>query len=492
MTERKAKIICTVGPASADPAVLFSLIRNGMDVARLNFSHGDHEGHRRAIELVREGSARYERPVAILQDLQGIKIRTGRVKGGFVLLEKGGSVTLMPGIAMGDQTRIYIGCADMVKNAGKGDVISLDDGLIQLEVISKGSDSLKTTVIEGGILKDRKGVNLPFGTEAHSFTRKDKTDLDFGLAMDVDYVAISFVRSADDIERIEHWFRKRKKRISLIAKIERAEALANIEEILDRVDGIMIARGDLGLDLPPEEIPLIQKKLIALSNRRGKLVITATQMLESMTEHSSPTRAEATDVANAVIEGSDALMLSAETASGKYPVEALLMMSRIIKYTERESPAQAPAFGFPEARSASTSCPGSAVTFENALFSGAVADAACRAAEDIRARFVVACTESGFTARMVSKFRPRMPIIAFTPDARTQKRMALYWGVQPKLMKPPTGTDKMIREVERLLLEEALIKKGERVVITASAPLLGSGRTNLLKLQRIGEDTSKK
>ncbi len=492
MTERKAKIICTLGPASVDPAVLFSLIRNGMDVARLNFSHGDHEGHKRAIELVREGSARHKRPVAILQDLQGIKIRTGRVKGGSVLLEKGGSVTLLPGNAMGDQTRIYIGCADMVKNARKGDMISLDDGLIQLEVVSKGRDSLKTTVVEGGILKDRKGVNLPFATEAHSFTSKDKTDLDFGLVMDVDYVAISFVRSADDLERIEHWFRRRKKRIPLIAKIERAEALANIEEILDKADGIMIARGDLGLDLPAEEIPLIQKKLIALSNRRGKLVITATQMLESMTGHSSPTRAEANDVANAVIDGSDALMLSAETASGKYPVEALVMMNRIIKYTERESPAQAPAFGFPEARSSpAASRPGSAVTYENAMFSGAVADAACRAAEDIRARFVVACTDSGFTARLVSKFRPRMPIIAFTPDPRTQRRMALYWGVQPKLMPPPIGTDKMIREVERLLLEEDLVKRGERVVITASAPLLGSGKTNLLKLQRIGEDTLK-
>jgi pyruvate kinase len=487
MTGRKAKIVCTLGPASVVPSVLFSLIRNGMDVARLNFSHGDHESHRKAIKLVREGSKKYKRPIAILQDLQGIKIRAGRVKGGSVFLEKGSKILVMPGNGTGDQTKIYIPYADIVKSSQKGDRISLDDGLIQLEVISKGRESLKTKVIEGGILKDRKGVNLPFGTEAHSFTRKDKTDLDFGLAMDVDYVAISFVRSADDIERIEHWFRKRKKRISLIAKIERAEALANIEEILDKADGIMIARGDLGLDLPAEEIPVIQKKLIALSNRRGKLVITATQMLESMTEHSSPTRAEATDVANAVIDGSDALMLSAETASGKYPVEALMIMSRIIKYTERESPAQASAFGFPEARSSSASRPDSAVTFENALFSGAVADAACRAAEDIRARFVVACTDSGFTARLVSKFRPRMPIIAFTPDPRTQRRMALYWGVQPTLMPPPTGTDKMIREVERLLLEEDLVKRGDRVVVTASAPLLGSGRTNLLRLHRIGE-----
>jgi pyruvate kinase len=488
MAERKAKIICTLGPASVEPSVLFSLIGKGMDVARLNFSHGDHEGHRRAIELVREGSAQNKRPVAILQDLQGIKIRTGRVTGGSVFLEKGSKVTLMPGKGIGDHTRIYINSAALVKNARKGDMISLDDGLIQLEVRSKSRDSLKTEVVESGVLKDRKGVNLPFSIEAPSFTEKDSTDLDFGLAMDVDYVALSFVRSAEDIERVEHRFRKRKKRIPLIAKIERAEALANIEEILDKADGIMIARGDLGLDLPAEEIPLIQKKLISLSNRRGKLVITATQMLESMTEHSRPTRAEATDVANAVIDGSDALMLSAETATGKYPVEALAMMSKIIKYTERESPAQSSVFGFPEVRSALAGGIRETATFENALFSGAVADAACRAAEDIRARFVVACTDSGFTARLVSKFRPRIPIIAFTPEARTLNRMCLYWGVQPKLMPPPTGTDKMIREVEGLLIEEDLVKKGDRVVITASAPLLGSGKTNLLKLQRIGED----
>ncbi len=488
MSERKAKIICTLGPASVARPVLFSLVRNGMDMARLNFSHGDHEGHRRAIELVRKGSNKYERPVAILQDLQGIKIRTGRVKGGSVFLEKGSKLTLMSGEGMGDQTRIYISYADIAKNARKGDVISLDDGLIRLAVASKGRDWLKTEVVEGGILKDRKGVNLPFGVEAGSFTGKDAADLDFGLAMDVDYVALSFVRSADDIERVEHWLKKRNRRVPIIAKIEKAEALANIEEILDKTYGIMIARGDLGVDLPAEEVPLIQKKLIALANRKGKLVITATQMLESMTAHSRPTRAEATDVANAVLDGSDALMLSAETASGKYPVEALLMMSRIIKYTEREAPAQASSFGFPEARSAAPVSLHDSATFENALFSGAVADAACRAAEDIRARFVVACTDSGFTARLVSKFRPQTPIIAFTPVARTQRRMCLFWGVQPKLMPPPSGTDKMIREVERLLLEEKLVKKGDRVVITASAPLLGSGKTNLLKLHRIGEE----
>lgn len=459
-----------------------------MDVARLNFSHGDHKGHRRAIELVREGSKKYNRPIAILQDLQGLKIRAGRVKGGSVFLKKGSKVIVMPGDGTGDSSKIYITYADIVKSAQKGDRIYLDDGLIQLGVESKGRDFLKTTVLESGILTDRKGVNLPFRIKAHSFTDKDAADLDFGLAMGVDYVAISFVQSADDIERVENWLKKRKKSIPIIAKIERPEALTNIEEILDKADGIMIARGDLGVELPPEEIPVIQKRLIALSNSKGKLVITATQMLESMTGHSRPTRAEATDVATAVFDGTDALMLSAETASGKYPVEALAMMNKIIEFTESNSPAQSSLFRFADPMVAPPpAIPWVTTTFENALFSGAVADAACRAAEDIRARFVIACTDSGYTARLVSKFRPGIPIIAFTPEASALKIMSLYWGVHPKLMPPPTGTDQMIREVERLLLAEGLVKKGDRIVITASAPLLGSGKTNLMKLHRIGE-----
>lgn len=481
MTHRNAKIVCTLGPASVVPSVLFSLIRNGMDVARLNFSHGDHESHRKAIELVREGSKKYKRPVAILQDLQGIKIRAGRVKGGSVLLEKGSKVIVAPGDGTGDETKIYVTYAGIVKDARKGDRISLDDGLIQLEVESKERNSLKTTVVEGGILTDRKGVNLPFKIKAHSFTEKDAADVDFGLMMDVDYIALSFVRSAYDIERLEERFKKRKKRIPIIAKIEKPEALTNIEEILEKADGIMIARGDLGVELPPEKIPVIQKRLIALANNKGKLVITATQMLESMTGHNRPTRAEAADVANAVIDGTDALMLSAETASGKYPVESLKMMNKIIEYTERNSPAQSSSFRL---KNSQCNSPGAA---PSALFSEAVADAACRAAEDIKARFVIACTSSGFTARLVSKFRPGSPIIAFTPEASVLKKMSLYWGVRAKLMPPPTDTDKMITEVENLLLAEGLVKKGDKIVITASSPLLGSGKTNLLKLHRIGE-----
>ena len=489
MAERKAKIVCTLGPASADPSVIFSLIQSGMDVARLNFSHGDHEGHKRAIELIREASRKYNKPVAILQDLQGTKIRTGRVKEGSVLLEKGDRVLVMPGDGLCDRTRIYITYKEIVKSARKGDTISLDDGLIQLEVESAEMDSLRTVVKESGILKDKKGVNLPFKINADSFTVKDEADLEFGLAMGVDFVALSYVQTTDDVERVKKWFKNRNASIPIIAKIEKAEALEIIEDLLDIVDGIMIARGDLGVELPPEEIPVIQKRLIELSNRKGKVVITATQMLESMTEHVRPTRAEATDVANAVIDGTDALMLSAETASGKHPAEAVSMMSKIIKYTEKNSPAQSSLFTLTDAPSIhSAQLRKAASATENYLFSEAVAGAACKAAEDIQAKFIIACTDSGFTAGLVSKFRPKAPILAFTPEPATLKRMSLYWGVEPRLMRPPTGTDEMIREVERSLLEEGLVKRGDRVVITASAPLLGSGRTNLLKLHRIGED----
>lgn len=473
MSGRRAKIVCTIGPASDTRAVIFSLIRNGMDVARLNFSHGDHESHGRCIDLIREGAERYRRPVAILQDLQGIKLRVGLVRGGSVLLRKGSEISVLPGPGTGDEDRIYISYPRIVRDARKGDKILIDDGLIQLEVVSKGRASLKTRVVEGGVLKDRKGVNLPFLVSGRAFTAKDASDLAFGLRMGLDYVALSFVRSAADIRKVKLWLRKNKASIPLIAKIEKAEALVNMENILDEVEGIMIARGDLGVEIPPEEVPVLQKRLIGVANRKGRIVITATQMLESMTMRNRPTRAEAADVANAVIDGSDALMLSAETAAGKYPVESLKMMNRLIEYTENEYPAQPSSF---QVRG-----------LQQEDFSGAVADAACRAADDIGAKFIVAFTQSGFTARLVSKFRPKIPIIAFTSRKEIARRTSLYWGVTSRLVPPMSGTDEMIRAVERSLLREGLAVRGDRVVITASTPILGAGRTNLLKLHRIGE-----
>ncbi|OHE55243.1 MAG: pyruvate kinase [Thermodesulfovibrio sp. RBG_19FT_COMBO_41_18] len=467
--KRKAKIVCTIGPASAKREVISSLIKKGMDVARLNFSHGDHDTHKKAIEFIRDISRRYRRPVAILQDLQGVKIRVGLIEDGAVELKKGRTLLLIPGEGIGNQKQIFISYPALIKDAKKGDRILLDDGLIQLSVLGKTQNALKSRVVEGGLLKDRKGVNLPgVKISAVSFTGKDQKDLLFGIDMNVDYVAISFVRDASDIRKVKEWLKHRKQQIPLIAKIEKPEALHNIEEILSEADGIMVARGDLGVEIPPEEVPLIQKELIDEANKRGKIVITATQMLESMTEHLRPTRAETTDVANAVIDGTDALMLSAETATGKYPVEAVRMMDRIIRYTERMKETESS-------------------YIRGDIFAEATADAACRAAEDINAKALVAFTQSGFTARLLSKFRPKVPIIALTPDERIKNRVCLYWGVTPKIMKLPKTTDEMIENVEESLLKERIVKKGDRIVITSSSPLSTHGKTNFMKLHRIGE-----
>ena len=469
MNPGRAKIVCTIGPSSSNRAVLFQLIKKGMDVARLNFSHGSHESHREAITLIREGSGKFKAPVSILQDLQGIKIRVGLFENSEIELRKGSTVYIRPGEGTGSEDTLFVSYPALLKDAKKGDRILLDDGLMQLRVTGKSRESLTAKVIEGGTLKNRKGVNLPGMKISHrSFTDKDRKDLEFGLKMAVDYVAISFVREARDITEVKDWLRQRGKNIPVIAKIEKPEALLNIDRILDVSDGIMIARGDLGVEVAPEEVPLIQKALIRKANSKGKLVITATQMLESMTENPRPTRAEATDVANAVIDGTDALMLSAETASGEYPVESFLMMDRIIRHTEQT---QRPTSGYSRGNS----------------YAEALADAACNASDDIGAKVLVAFTRTGFTARLVSKFRPKVPIIAFTPDHAVMARLPLYWGVTPKYMKPLTSTDQMLREVEKALLAEKIVKKGDRIVIIASSPLSTTAKTNFMKLHQIGE-----
>ena len=469
LSNRKAKIVCTIGPSSADREMIFSLIKNGMDVARLNFSHGDYTTHKKAIKFIRDGSRRYNKPVAILQDLQGIKIRVGLIEGGAVELKKGRTLLLMSGEGTGNQDQLFISYPALLKDAKRGDRVLLDDGLIQLSVLGRTGGALRARVLEGGMLKDRKGVNLPgVKISVKSFTEKDEQDLLLGISMGVDYVAISFVRDANDVRKVKNWLKKKKQEIPVIAKIEKPEALNNIGEILSEVDGIMVARGDLGVEIPSEEVPLVQKGLIDSANKKGKIVITATQMLESMTEHLRPTRAETTDVANAVLDGTDALMLSAETATGKYPVDAIKMMDRIIKHTELIKEGE-PSY------------------IRGNTFAEATADAACGAAEDVKAKAIVAFTRSGSTARLVSKFRPGIPIIAYTPDKKIKKRMCLYWGVTPKIMRLLATTDEMIIEVEKSLVKERIVKKGDRIVIISSSPLSTLGKTNFMKLHRIGE-----
>ena len=467
--KRRAKIVCTIGPSSADKKTIESLVNNGMNVARLNFSHGNHDTHRMNIKRIRAAAAKALAPVAVLQDLQGIKIRTGYFEDGGIELKKGRTVNLVPGKKLGNQNTIFISYRPLIKDAIKGQKILLDDGLIQLRVTGRTGKALSAKVTGGGFLKDKKGVNFPgMNLSVSSFTEKDRLDLTFGAQMGVDYIAVSFVRDVRDIKKVKNWLRSQNHSIPVIAKIEKPEALTNIDDIMSEVDGIMVARGDLGVEMPVEEIPLIQKELIEKANKCGRIVITATQMLQSMTEHLRPSRAETTDVANAVLDGTDALMLSAETAVGKYPVESLKMMDRIIRHTE--------------SLEAYEDCYVSGKTFAEAA-----ADAACRAAEDIRAKVLAAFTQSGFTAKLLSKFRPQVPVIAFTPNERIQNKASLYWGVTPKVMRLPATTDEMVAAVERSLVADEIVKSGDGIVITSSSPLSTQGKTNFMKLHRIGE-----
>lgn len=468
---KKAKIICTIGPSSSNIGTLRSMIRNGMNVARLNFSHGTHADHQANIMNIRKAADATKTPIAILQDLQGIKLRIGTVKNGSITLRQKNMVTLCAGKGTSAPEVLFIDYRHLLRDVKKGDRVLLDDGMIHLLVKGMDSSCLRAQVIEGGALTARKGVNFPDSDlRISSFTKKDRMDLDFGLKAGIDFVAVSFVRSASDILKVKRHMSKRKSPLPVIAKIEKPEAVKNIDHILEVSDGIMVARGDLGVEMSTEQVPVIQKILIQKANDAGKVVITATQMLESMTEHLRPTRAEANDVAGAIIDGSDALMLSAETSKGRYPAESVDMMRRIIENIE-DSPQ------FRKILSEDVSGGND--------YPYAAAHAAVRAAADISARAIVAFTSSGYTARLVSKFRPATPIIAFTINDRVERQLGLAWGVTPLLIRPIQQTDQMIMEVERQLVRNGFARKGHSVVIIASSPLSISGKTNFIKLHKI-------
>jgi pyruvate kinase len=467
---RKVKIICTIGPASNSRDVIYKMIRAGMNVARLNFSHGTYKEHEKAVRYIREGAQKYNSPVAILQDLKGLKIRVGSLKNGAVMLKKNSSLTITTKDIEGDSQQVSVSYPRLMKDMGIGDKILMDDGLLQLKVTGKGKGTLSTRVLEGGILREKKGVNFP-GTQLSGeiFTKKDREDLTFGIKTGVDYVAMSFVRSKADILKVKNYLKKYNADIPVIAKIERPQALDNIDEIIKVSDGLMIARGDLGVEVSPEKIPLIQKNLIGKCNTAMKPVITATQMLESMTEHMRPTRAEAADVANAVLDGTDILMLSAETAIGTYPLKALKMMDRIIHFTETQRP--------------------KIIVNKGAVsksFAHAVAEAACISAMDIKAKTIVAFSRTGFTALLVSKFRPHVPIVGFTVQEEVRRKMNLYWGINPQIMKFPGSTDEMISETEKALLKNNIVKSGDSIVIIATSPFSLGGNTNIMKLHKVG------
>ena len=470
---KRAKIVCTMGPASGDEKTVCSMVRQGMDVARFNFSHGTHEDHRRYINTVRNCAKHLGKPVAILQDLQGIKIRIGKVEAGEIVLRAGSKVILRQGNGISGKACLYIDYPGFYRDLKSGHRVLIDDGLILLRVTGKKKGDIIARVVDGGRITDRKGVNLPdTKIGISSFTAKDRKDLDFGIRMGVDYVAVSFVRSAGDVQKVQDHIRAGNKCIPVIAKIEKPEALDNIKSILKTADGIMIARGDLGVEMPPEDVPVIQKELIRLANIAGKIVITATQMLEPMINHSRPTRAEVTDVANAVIDGTDALMLSGETSSGKYPVKAVRMMRKVIESTEKSIVAARPLM-----RS----------DIMKTDYPYAVADAAVRAAHDIKARAIIAFTHLGNTARLVSGFRPRIPIIAFATTENIRRNLNILWGVQPEITRRHKHADTMVAEVEKFLLQNKYVRKGDTVVVIASSPLSISGKTNFMKLHKIGE-----
>jgi len=473
MESRNAKIVCTIGTASNNAQTIKQLIKSGMDVARLNFSHADHKTHQDVAALIRKEALALKKNIAILQDLQGIKIRLSEIKDGGFNLKTGEKILLHPGNNLSSRESLFISYPALLKDVNEGDRILIDDGLIQILVTGKSRKALEARVIEGGFLKSKKGANFPSSkTTLPGFTEKDKKDLEFGIGLGVDYVAISFVRSAEDIDMVIRWAKQKGLSLPpLIAKIEKPQALSNIDEIMDMVEGIMVARGDLGVEMQPEKVPLIQKNLIDLANKKGKLVITATQMLESMTEHTRPTRAEASDVANAVLDGTDALMLSAETAAGIYPVEAVKMMDKIIRHTEKEKvPAQQLISKYQGTN----------------IFPEAVAEGACEAARAIGAKAIVVFTHSGFAAKLISKLRPSVPIIAFTPDEKTLRRLPLYWGVSGYIIQHKDAEildADFIAEIEKSLIKDIGIKRGNSIVFVASSPFLG--KPNIIRLQQL-------
>jgi pyruvate kinase len=469
MSYRRTKIVCTIGPTSASPGILKKLMDRGMDVARLNFSHGSQEEHGSAIETIRRISQEQGKEVAILQDLAGPKIRVGTIRGGSVVLKPRADFTLTTRDVPGDEKEVsisFLGLPAMVKTR---DRILLSDGALELKVLSRDACNMYCKVVVGGALGAHKGINLPATTlSIPALTEKDKEDMQFGIQQGVDFMALSFVRSASDIEEARRILRREKSDIPLIAKIEKHEALSHLDEIIGASDGLMVARGDLGVEIPLENVPVLQKAIIQKANRAGKPVITATQMLGSMVENPRPTRAEVTDVANALLDGTDAVMLSEETAMGRFPVEAVSMMARIALRTERAYTQE----GEKDRREGKS---------RGGEISEAISHATRSVAIDISAKAIITCTTSGSTAREVSKYRPSVPIVAISPHLNTVRRLSLSWGVIPLLSSAYFDTDDMMDKAVQRTLKSGIVRKGDPVVITAGIRVGLPGSTNLLR-----------
>lgn len=473
-SKRRTKIVCTIGPSTSSREMIERLLQNGMDVARLNFSHGTHEGHLKVIENIRSISSKLNLNIPILMDLQGPKIRVGQMKDDAQPLKAGALVTITPEDVEGTSGVIPIDYERLVDDAREGDKILMDDGLLELRITEKNDETLKARVVVGGILKSRKGVNLPnVHISIPSLTEKDIEDLEFGLAQGVDLVALSFVRSFRDVQDLISRIRARGSNAGVISKIEKPEAVDVIDQIIEESDGVMVARGDLGIEIASEKVPLIQKSIIRKCRNLGKPVITATQMLESMINNPRATRAESSDVANAVIDGTDAVMLSGETASGKYPIEVVQVMDRICRTVEEHEKTlyNSLSFHVPE--------------WKEKQVIESLSYACVRLSENVSATLIASITHSGTTARRIAKFRPRVPIVAFTESLEVLRQLNLVWGVTPIRLEQIFDTDQSVQLMENYLKEEGMVSKGDRVVLATGMPVAARGRTNMIEISTI-------
>ncbi|SEL72450.1 pyruvate kinase [Streptacidiphilus jiangxiensis] len=472
---RRAKIVCTLGPASDSFEQIKALVDAGMDVARFNLSHGGYAEHEDRYRRVRKAADETGRSVGILVDLQGPKIRLDTFAEGPVLLERGDSFTITTADVEGDRNRCGTTYKGLCHDVTPGERILVDDGRVSLEVTSVEGQEVHCTVVEGGMVSDHKGLNLPgVAVSVPALSDKDVADLRWGLRIGADLVALSFVRSADDIKDVHRIMSEEGRFVPVIAKVEKPQAVENLEEIVDAFDGVMVARGDLGVEMPLEQVPLVQKRAIKLCRRNAKPVIVATQMLDSMISASRPTRAEASDVANAVLDGADAVMLSGETSVGKFPVETVATMSRIVCAAEEEVLA--------------AGLPPLTATHKPRTQGGAVARAAAEIGDFLHAKYLVAFTQSGDTARRLSRYRPPIPVLAFTYEPAVRSQLALTWGVETFLGPFVGTTDEMIDQVDAALLAIGRCEVGDIVVITAGSPPGLAGSTNLVRVHHVGQD----
>ena len=476
---RKTKIVCTIGPSSESLEMIKKLIQAGMNVARLNFSHGNFEEHGYRIKTIKQACQELGKTVAILLDTKGPEIRTGMLKVEPIELVQGEHIVLTTEDILGDKERISISYKDLPHDVHVGSTILIDDGLIGLSVIGVRGGEIECVIINGGSIKSKKGVNVPgVRITLPGITEKDANDIRFGIEQGVDFIAASFVRKANDVMEIRELLEKHNAmHIQIISKIENQEGVNNLNEILEVSDGLMVARGDLGVEIPAEEVPLVQKRMIKKGNFAGKPVITATQMLDSMQRNPRPTRAEASDVANAIFDGTDAIMLSGETAAGKYPVESVLTMSRIAERAES-------ALEYREILTKQSLAQQTSVT-------ESISQSVANSALDLEAKAIITSTESGYTARMVSKYRPKAPIFAVTPNEEVMRRLSLIWGVIPILGLEAKTTDEMFEMAVDAVVKEGFIGLGDLVIITAGVPVGRSGTTNLIKVHHVGEMIAK-